>query len=292
MSVVSCLERIEDKGRSHVSGQKDYTRVYDVLTDNPSDTVHLVGSYVGLPGLFMPHPDNLNALCLEIRPERVDAQIFVVYCEYSTTIPREVARYLSNPHTGGQNSPSETADQNPLNRPTRWRASSVKYVEAVEKDRFDRWILNSAGEPYDPAPTRQRARLKLTCSRNLPAFNIELAASMVGGVNDRTYLGMPAGTLYFDDFTCEQGSEHGTRFFDTEVVWVVEPDGWKISPMESGMQYLDNGTLKPIILPGGQRPTKPIPLNLYGDVLQTGLTPVFTDWEIYDHVDFSQLGIF
>lgn len=291
MSVTSCIERTEDEATARADGSRDYVRVFDLLTDDAADNAHTVGSSGSLPVLYMPHPSNLNALCLEITPRRVDATIWAVTCRYSTKIPKEVAQRLSDPQ-GGTNSPSQASDPNPLNRPTRWVARTVKYQEAVEKDIYGGRLRNSAGEPFDPPPTRQRARLKLHCVRNKANFNVLQMADYVGAVNSKTFLGFGPRELYLDDIGAEQNFENGYRFVTVEFDLIVNRRGWFLEPLDAGYSELISDKLRPIHI-HGQRPQRPMPLNGGGLKLAAGGTPVYGPPRyVYEELDFANLGIF
>jgi hypothetical protein len=306
MSVVTAYKTINDYGDA-TPLQSDYVEVYEVEVDDLTHDAHYVGSSTMLPQMLQPYGSNPWARLISKHPQRSGESpyIWIVTCRYSTKLPEQVAQALINPNGSGgnaggsENSIASAMDPNPLNRPVRWVARTLTKMVALDKDVLGRNIDNSAGEPLDPPPTVKRAMPVFELTKNLATYD-QFAAmcDYVGCINKTPYLGKPSRTMLLDDIGAETQHENGVSFVTVRAVFVYDKNTHYFTYLDAGYHELINGSIKPIILPSGQRPARPVPLNGNGLRIvvpannQAGIAGVYRNRQINEEKEFKDLGLF
>ncbi len=187
MSIVSVnLESIGEAGQSDL-----LVREYDVVwlvAVSTTATDALSATNTGLlPLLFSTYAFygsvDLGATLRNYKVARVGPKLFRVTGHYSSA--RTPRRYPENPtaKAGTGTSKGNDAEQNPLLRPPDINWGVEKYQEAYQYDRDGAYVCNSALQPLEPAPVRDRSRLTLTIVRNEPYFNAAQALTYMDVVN-------------------------------------------------------------------------------------------------------------
>lgn len=110
----------------------------------------------------------------------------------------------------------------PLNRPPEITWSFDVVERAVEKDRDDNDIVNSAGDPFDPPITDEEYRLTCTIERNVSFFDPATAYNLINTVNDAgvTIAGVSvsAGQALLKDYSATAVYDSTTDYIREHIV--------------------------------------------------------------------------
>ncbi len=109
-------------------GPREYTRIFRVVTDDPSHRMHEILWDHRIPQIFADkYPDDPEAICVKTTASRVDATrlVWIVNADYTTWHP---------------------GDENPLARPAKIVFKSQQYTKPVLTDIEDRPIVNVLGD--------------------------------------------------------------------------------------------------------------------------------------------------
>lgn len=300
------------QGGDDIDRKRDYTRVFEVRTDDPEDDAYTAGAGTGsdIPRNGEPHPSDPDAIMVRIRAHQSedDNTLWRVECEYSSDIPpeqgREALAYdfsgdpIENPNSstggsGGGGSGSQIVrDPDPRNRPaqisTRWEQTT----EVVRKDINGVLITNSANWPYDPPPTVERSYPVITVTKNVamdsPVLSIGYQKQYMEGVNDDEPWGQEQGIFRVVGLETHSEVENGVAYGVATLSLKVKWDGWLLSLVDAGFRDLDGERigLDPVT---GAYPTEPVPLDGAGFELAAGETPEPIDWEVYRPMPFIPL---
>lgn len=267
---------------------RNYRRTFRVETDSMLDGPFQVTNTALLPSLFAYYADpaggiDLGALVHKITPRQLDEPFFwEVDVDYSSKIDNP-----EQAQTGAQ-------EQDPLRRPSKIKWSMAKYQKAIDKDRNDKAMTNSAGEKY--LVEIDDSRPVLTISRNeqtvLPAQILEYQDA----ISSDTFFGAAAGTAKMDSISAESAYENGTFYWQVEYVIHFRREGWKLKLLDEGMQELVGGKLRPIYPDNSANPvTAPVPLDSHGVALTLPITPSnpakFNEFDVYKDKAFAPLNL-
>lgn len=106
MAVVSVKELAGSSGAVNSTFQRNYTRSWVIVTDNPADGPFLAGSATGLPLIYDPYPEDVRAFCvsLNVSQDSSNPLVFKVEAAYAYNIDAAF----------GTGSPVAVATGNPL----------------------------------------------------------------------------------------------------------------------------------------------------------------------------------
>lgn len=304
MAVISMKEIWQDRGAD--SGGPDSTtanRQWRAITDNKLDDFNAVithGLSSGiLPQLYSGHPSNAY---LTARNLRADSQSesplhWIVTATYSSEpLPVREKEKQENP--------------NPLNRKARIRWQTKEYLETAERDIEGKAKLNSAGDFFDPPPTRRRSNWSVSVTKNLttvPAwildFNdcpINQSQFTLDGINIEANKAMLTAIEIG-----EEQENQGVKY--RQLTLHIELAGKHQQDFKT--RILDQGLRRKISVEGGgyeqrhieeqnddgeySKVTSPRLLNGTGGVL-TQPSPenaVFLEFDDYEALDFTQLPL-
>lgn len=309
MAVISMKELWQDRGADSAGPDSTTaTRQWRAITDNKLDDFNTVithGLSSGiLPQLYSGHPSNAY---LTARNLRADSQSesplhWIVTATYSSEpLPVREKEKQENP--------------NPLNRKARIRWQTKEYFETSERDVNGKAKLNSAGDFFDPPPTRRRANWQITVMKNMtsvPAWLLDYrdcvinnASFVVDGVN----IGPKEAMLTYISIGEEQ-EQQGVKYRPVELHIELATVEAPVTLEKTWTTYiLDQGLRRKISVEGGlyeqrhieekneegeySKVTSPRLLNGAGGVL-TQPSPesaVFLPFDDYREVDFSVLPL-
>ena len=274
-------------GQADYKGNANYTAIFNVETDDPTDGIVTVGEASDPGGLTIPTPGisvykfnaketDLTAVCTSVTPELVDGSLtfWTVTCEYQRN--------------------TETNQDNPLLRPLLVNISSQKYEQAVIKDRNGSGIVNTAGDPFDPPLTMDATRLFLTLTKNFSAYNFDLASTLLDNVNSVPFYGMSVGTLKFEGFHATRQFEQDTEFWTCTGEFAFRREGWQLHPLNAGLRRLVSGSMQKCTDSDSLPVLAPVPLSKAGGQIAapTVSNVVYLDIDVYPQADFTLLGFF
>lgn len=281
MSVVWVKEK--RKGRSSSQGadwKRTYTRNFLVKTTadaGPKEAREGVGLLVGATYSFGSEIDNgafinsIEATCDGGSPTHSFWSVTVQYGPIDPTIK----------------------PLNPLDEQPRVAWGWAQFQEAVTKDRDNNAVLNTAGDPFDPAISRDQSRPVLSLARNEATFDQGLADSLRDTVNDATWWGAGAGKVKIASITGNRvyNADAGGWYWEVQYEFAFNRLGWNARPLNAGFRQLNAaGDAQEQIYRDGNPVSSPVPLDVDGRALSPGGTPLFLDFPIYPESDFSLLN--
>lgn len=291
-------------------GRRTYRITKEVITDGDDPGPDVMGDS-RLPQQFQTtHPNDPKAFCVGADPEQDedDATYWRIAYDYSTNVP-EFAQAAVSPSGGvsggGTSDPSYDVD-NPLNRPPKIRLRNKRFKRTRFVDLDGDPIENAAGVPFE-AYQEEVSRLVIDITRNLPDFDYELLNRCEDGVNEAAFIGFPARKVWCMECTADPEYDKETFFWIVHAIFVVGndddilttdpdrgggPDAWWFEwRLNAGYDKLVNGALVPI-RPHGQRPARPVLLDLFGDELQSSQDPIYLGFRVKRDAPLHALGLF
>lgn len=197
----------------------------------------------------------------------------------------------------------DTGVKDPFAEPPKLRSRGEDQEIAVGYDNAGDPVLNSAGEPFEDAPTITAPVLVFEVSRLEKAFDSTLIEDLQGRVNDAAWLGWPAGSVLCKSITADREwvSETNSYGWDTSYVFAVKRPivaggvdvlpGWTLQLLDCGFRAKDGSNpTKAITDKTGAPVSSPVPLDGAGARLPVGDDPVYLDFDVYPAADFSALS--
>jgi len=185
----------------------------------------------------------------------------------------------------------------PLAEPAVWRYACGQQEVAIEEDVDEFAMLNSAGDPFDPPPTRPEPYLIMTAVKNMADVDANsIVNDYLHHVNSAAFRGLPIGQVYLADFSASQKYKYGVHYYETQWTFWARERTWQLRILDCGfrcwpgpptlanVRYLIRG-------PDSAPVQSPALLDGTGRQLVPGGTPVFLTFTICDSVDFNALGI-
>ena len=294
MAVVWVRRRWQERGGKNEGVFKtDDTISYLIKTDNKNMTrfqVELEASGY-LPYQYQPHPERFWLSARSIDTKQLSESPFYWIC---------VVKYSSEKI--GEEERQENTVRDPLNFPTHVTIEPVKTEVAVDKDRDQNPIQNTAGDPYTDNPVFKRKTLKvIKCWKYFPAYSVPTWHSdYTDKISSSGLLvyGQPydTGTLIFSPGTIHD-PELKFDVYIQKIEWSLEwtPDGWQEKRMSAGFQYLNGGEKKVIKVPFDadeeeqERPSDPQFLTQSGGIATNPDNAALITHEIYEEFDPNSL---
>ncbi len=189
--------------------------------------------------------------------------------------------------------------QNPLLRPTIIVPSTKKYPTPIDYAINGAVIQNVVDDKFDPPLMGVNANLVLTITRNMAVIDFLALRDYQQCINEFAYLGFPEETLLVEDISATPESENGINFWKVTVILECastnQPNNdftWRKKILHCGYNELVGGVKRPILLPGGARPSTPQLLDAAGVKLAVGAAPVWIMADVYPLLDFALLTLF
>ncbi len=287
MSIVAVNELFEGReAQENEKGQRFYTRVFQVVTDDPNDGPLTAARATGVPrrgALYSAGNEvDLAARVRRITPSQnpESPRLWEIRIEYDTV--------------------REEQDENPLNRPYEVNWDFAQFTRPVWRDIFGNAILNSARQYYDPPVEIDDSRPVLSVTRNEGGFNPGLAIEFQDAINSDTFLGFSPGTVKVAKIAAQSQFENNWFYWRVTYEFNFRREGWNISILDQGRYELRNGKPVPIRefdTSGVEIPfshvTDPVPLNGAGLRLPNPSpdTVIYGTYQVYRERDFSFLNL-
>lgn len=289
----------------------DGTRTYRVRLFAKTD-VEMSGPDVlaapGMPVKFGRHADDPQAVCIDVDCEQDedDATYWILDYGYSTKVEQfaQAGFTAAGGLTGSGESDPQHNDTDPIDRRPEIKLRTKMFKKLMFRDMDGLLIDNMAGEPYEMTII-EVPRLVIDITRNLPDFDPELIAETVGAVNVGPFWGYEERQVKCIELTADIAWNNDQSYWRVHGIFAVGNAGdlthgttepgvyWYEWKLNAGYQYLDSsGVLKPIFLPGGQRPTRPQLLTATGDRAPVGAAPIFLGFRVCPDASFAALGLF
>jgi hypothetical protein len=297
MAVVWVREVVGRGGNREVNSRKRYTRVFQVITDDPSDGTKVVRDDPTLPDYGDPWVQldandvqtdiDTDAFCVEKRATQTDEnnpQNWVCICEYVG---------LGDP----------TAE------PPRVHWTGEKYQKASQTDATGTLVANSAGDPYSSGMTRDRHRSILIIERNILTWDPDWPDTYLDTLNLFAILtdrhppgGKAAATCKMDELDAEPvyysnyPVSTDIHYWRQKIKISIDPEGWLEDILDAGFHQLvprlvGSPLRIKIIDPAGGYPSTPRPLDGSGHALAVGGSPVYRSFVKHETADWTELNI-
>lgn len=304
---------IDASGTSEVQSDgrcvRKYMRKYLVLTDAPvfvseADVATAVGINRGSPlGV------DTNAICHSVSIDMGPTM----------TLPPFQARHATYQFSTDAPLPAEDNDD-PTTRRILWSIAPTIQSTYVIRDRNDKLIVNSAGQPFDGGIPVDIRMGTVTATRNVDAAGYDKSSVMAnsGKLNSQTYLGGEPGTVQVD-ISAQEAYEGAFHLWKETYTFAYNPNGWQPKPVNAGFFQVDpdnegvvvritNGDLSDPPSTGGdasdpvQEP-EPLydadseaadPTHIAGTVVPYNDRPdgcTFVEVDYFDSMDFNEFGL-
>lgn len=301
---------------------RDYTRVFEVVTDSASDgPVVALGAgavALGLPLFGASYPDDIGAIALEISPRQHsdDPRRWLVDVRYSSEFGAgseggESAAQPSETAGGdGGEEPPEELPENPILRPPVWKITFQQNREPVGKaarvwydaetdvvsdiDEEPTAVRNSANLPFDPPAEIEVSRpvISVTVNRSASQYRLADVVSLQDAVNFEEWYGLPPRCGRCIGVEVGSKYENGIAYVEMTYQIAINYKTWDLRILDAGY-YTKEGSTPPkwvkIVDDTGREPSQPVPLNGAGAKLDPDADPVFLRWSAYRAVPFSTL---
>jgi hypothetical protein len=283
-------------GNEDDKGERNYTRVFRVITISPNVSSLSVRYAYNIPARFDPYMDadgtpdaGAFAQKIEEHQDQDDPRTWVVVVQYSSK--------LEYPDYGAEN---------PLNRPSEIEYGSktvmipLTQTPVTPTSPTAKAIVNSAGSPFDPAPEIEQARLTMRIVRNEPAFDPVVIGAYADTVNNDAWLGFQPGEVKCTGISAKRAYEKGIFYWQVTYEFECKPgqgaNAWAFVLLDRGYYTLDNASPPHRLLATdlfGRALTSPALLDGTGKVLSTAANtqPVFITYYGYVPQQFANLNL-
>jgi len=299
------------KGNRSVSwsgqGGRSYSQQLRVITDDPTMGPRAVAKALSFRvGAQYAHPltstatewDYGNYLQgFDIKEESDDGKQWLCTLTYGPFNWTEQGGATTEAAAEGQTDPFKV--------PIKVSFGTAKYEREITADMRGKPIVNSVGDPFDPAMKRDDSRGVLTLVRNEPTFNSQYVQTFKDTCNKDVFLTIyKANTVKCSDVTAERDYQADWGYFWV-VTYVFEiresitlddgtvvADGWNELVLNKGLREYDPdggpGSLRQVLIKGCPV-TSPVPIGVNGDY-KPGNDPYYRAFQIYPLQDFSKFN--
>ena len=300
--------------------RREYVRRFRVVVTNKYWGPVAIAQAPCLPFPYAPYvavsPDgvecDLTAVCVSIVPEvehEDEWKSWIVTCNYSTEVVESGPD--SNVRFPGQASGSQNQ---PWLEPAviEWDSEESSYAPPFDNNGFP--FVNTAGQPFSPAPTFPVAHPVLVVSRNQQTFSPAVVSAYSYAVNSVDFMGNPPGTCQVMPPRAKLMWRGRQSYYRT--TWRVKiktnfvPDDinpeqlvrdvWQPRILDAGSYQLQAifglvpipKSLVPIYI-GGQPVSQPVMLDGHGRKLEPDADgkwrPVYLRFDLYPEKDLNDL---
>lgn len=243
--------------------ERQYTVLYEVLTDSRTDGPKTVASAGGLPspGTSYSYGDetDVDALCIGAagdigyRDLGESRKVWVVPVLFGTA-----------GITGGSNSDGSSGPQQ-IDGPWVVSGDTVGRMVAKLSDLDGVPLCNSVGERFIPAPESQLNMATVKLSRKTSSLNFLDWLTTVDAINSTAFWGQVAYTWKCLRWTWSVQWRGFNAYVQNDVELQYNASGWKFAPVDYGKRYID-----PLDAFNGDGSTKYKPIRQQGELSSEG----------------------
>lgn len=280
MSVILCKEQ-KGSGKRNAEVTTDgrnRTRTFIVKTDSDNDDSTVVEVAPGID-LYDSHPNDAYIYCAsvastEVEPASVGSVWEVVFSYEDMSI--------------------DPCERNPLlNCDPKYSWSTEKEEEIFNEDVNGVKVKNSAGDPFQPLPTRLKSRAVLTVTYNAATFSGATALALDSRVNSSAFEGAAAETLLLSiESAVQQHHQVIGYYWKITLKMTYKEDGWNpMKIIDAGMREKDpdDATKKRHIRLKGNLVTCPVPLASGTAIEDPDADPEYLEFDPYESIDFNSI---
>lgn len=278
-------------GMQGADWRRSYTRMWQVITDDPTDGPRTVREALPV-GLGMAYSvsatefDNgafVNSIACRCTSD--DGLQWEAVVEYGPYQP------LEHP-------------QSPLDEQPQISWSWAEFQRPANQDVDGKPILNKAGDTYTKPFMIDDPRPVLQLSRNEASFDQTYADQYRNKVNSTSFFGGDPGVVKVHSITASRVLHPDIGYYwQVSYEFHFHADGWHEFAIENGFNALEwtpgspLGIIEPTIKQKykikddkGSEISSPWPLDDIGQRVPKGGTAAITEWVLYEETDFSVFG--
>lgn len=285
----------------------EYIEVYHVFSDDPDELSSAVraaddGS-TSIPELGDAYPDNSSAFCSKVVPQQQEnSRLYWI-----VTVTYETPQSQDDTGGGGGGDPTTFDDR------IAWGSRTIQVPVEVDVNGLP--IINSAGDKFDPPPTKDKYLLEVSISTNQSSYTGIESKNYMGKINDAnvafTGWTAAAGTLLCASIEAQNKYKNNYEYYEVTYVFVYDPEGWVLSLLNVGFNERTqdrngNLTLKHIEREDDDgnlvRVPNPVPLYGAGSGFEGQAVPAselarstsyinYIDFDILEEADFSSMNV-
>lgn len=200
--------------------------------------------------------DPAQALTAANIPRRFTPYITQTHIDYGALVTSVKARNRRNSpfhvdvvvsYSSKRDDEEEEQNDDPLKRPPkiRWSWETVQVPILGNRDQnaagdvsYSGAILNSAGEPFNPPPTKEESRPQVTIVRNEASYSVSRALDYQDAVNSDTFDGIKPRQAKMRNIGAEWVTENDTTYVIVTYVLAFRRDTWDTQLLDAGTHYL------------------------------------------------------
>lgn len=275
MGIVSVNEVFNREASRDEVSNFDYSRTYEVITDDQNESEWSVINAVGI-GHRSSHPNNAYSLCTGLTPRQVAPYLWEVTATWSTQ----------------SNQPADPLNYDEV------KQCGCSYAEyPVFQDRNGDLILNSAGLPLvDPSPVWQFPKPDISRSINLPwnSYSESYFLQRCGKINSSQWGFAPARTMRCSvRATQARTTQNGVEVFYWQTQWDFHflSEEWKLHLVDAGYYERKSGDLYLIRDEHDEPISTPHCLKSNGEKLPDGQPGHFLEFDMAQEENFNSYPV-
>lgn len=217
-----------------------------------------------------------------------------------------VAYSRLDPSKDGGGPVGEDGKRDPFAAPPRLTWRSQVEEEAKILDRDGEWILNKAGDPFDPPIVVPRSVVVAVVRRVEREFSKDWIEVYEGHINSGTWLGFAAGEVLCQQITSDRewNEDVAGWVWNTEYQFAFKKSltatngkiiraGWAASVINAGMRQLDPSSSKKVAcLTDDKIPvSQPVLLKTTGAQADPDEKPNYLQFNVYPTANFAGLNM-
>jgi hypothetical protein len=275
------------------TGERGYTRVFQVIADQPINDPRNIFNLPAASGLPQPQdPYVVEAACdlgaLVVRREATEQEsswLYHVEITYSSTYDIKDPRRNTTQTRARVSSSVETVLEAVVH--------AIDPADPEEKRAIP--VAAASGELYTPAQMVERGRLVLTFTRRENLVDYSNHLRWAYKVNKGLWFGFKPRMAKVTNITSNEVNQDGADYFDVTYTVKVDERGWDRVLLNQGYYQLVNiGTPQEKQLEiwiGSGAARTPQMLAADGSLLPSGQQPVYRAFRLCRSIDFSEMRI-
>lgn len=251
MAVTGVVETFDGRSASDDSkNQVTMRRTFLVRTNNNYDDAVTVAT-AGIPAMYSVHPAYPKAFVVgrDFQPQE-DPQLWKVVVSYSSNLdtitPSSSPSAPQTPEVAKQQQGSAPDERvaNPLQRPTDCDFSTVDRSKLllIDYHTVPKTVVNSIFEKFDPPVETERPVLNMHLEFNTATFLASTWMDRVKTVNDATFSGYPARSMFLDRLTAKRVYENEVKYWRVSLDIALDKELWDILVLNHSYRELDQDT--------------------------------------------------
>ena len=220
-------------GSGNREGVREYTKVYIVVTDK-TDGMSTAANAPGLPGMFTHYEfhdeQDVGALLHKMSPRLVESgdgkNIWEISCHF----------------TSQHGDPEQNQPELLPGKPPEINWGLAHYQVFPQTDNLGKAYHTTAGDPFDPGPSKDEPHLVLNVTRYQEDYPVLTYFNITNWVNDDVFLGFDVGVVKFNGAPADLIWAEGQKYYRVHYEFEMNPELWTPTLfLDAGPGYLAVG---------------------------------------------------